>query len=168
MKFKKAIWYVSNYIEKWLWIQSFSFEWNRYISNWNTIYSSKLIDNDLVFDIVEMYDNQKNPLDKKDFAESKALISSIKNWEEIKLDDINVFNATNFIANIKDSNFWIHIDTLNKILKEISGKNYRIFVSEWWLIAFVYYDFATTKDEQDTFIPLIVTGLVPIQTSLIK
>jgi hypothetical protein len=52
-----------------------------------------------------MYDNQKNPLDKKDFAESKALISSIKNWEEIKLDDINVFNATNFIANIKDSNF---------------------------------------------------------------
>lgn len=147
------------------------------ICNWThlailgqTVYSDLLLISELSHNIVREYYNVLEDKYKPKPEDVEALKLSIYDlitysdetrendslWKEIFLEDINTYDATWWVAWIKDSNYWIDTKTLNATIKLLANKSYKLFLYNNRL-AFTNI----------TNVPFIIVPLLAMQQSLI-
>lgn len=144
--------------------------WTHLVVLGQTVYSDLLFISELSHTIVREYYTWLEDKYKPKPEDLEALKSSIydlitysdesrevnSSWEEIFIEDINTYDATWWIAWIKNSNYWIDVPTLNSTMKLLNNKSYRIFLNNNRL-AFTNI----------TNVPFIIVPLYSMQQSLI-
>ncbi len=131
----------------------FKYDSVKYIRVWNTIYSELVFSSTYFWNVANLhYEDTK----KKDEIAPTSLLDEINNWDEIFLEDINIFDAVWNIAWIEWYNYWISINQLKEYLSLVDDIKYSIKISKSWLMTFCSED----------WIPYVIFWLFKTQTSL--
>ena len=143
--------------------------WTHLAILWQTVYSDLLLISELSHNIIREYYNVLEDKQKPKQEDVEALKLSILDlitydddeqstsvWKEIFLEDINTYDATWWVAWIKESNYWIDTKTLDATIKLLANKSYKIFLYNNRL-AFTNI----------TNVPFIIVPLLAMQQSLV-
>lgn len=165
MKLWQELAFFAKRIEKWILSTPIEMADTKYVRSAWVIYSDKVFQNDLTWNIIQTAYNNANGED--DISKIKEIINDVQNWREISLEDINTYDAIGNVAGIEWTEYGIDIKYFQELKSMIAKSgflDFRLRTNSNGLLAFTTLNNKSDDKMEDL---LLITWLQTIQRSLL-